>query len=149
MNMPDLEQHRRIIAVNLLGAMACTHAALPHMKERLYGRIVTASSIVGIHGNVGQTGYGAAKAGLIGFSKSLAKEVGRYGITSNIVAPGFIETAMMEGVPAEKLAAIVERTPVGRLGTATEVAGLYVYLASEEAGFETGRVYEIDGGFTL
>lgn len=149
LKMPDLSEHGRILAVNLLGPMACTHAVLPIMKENGYGRIVSASSIVAKRGNVGQTGYAAAKAGLIGFSNSLAKEVGRYGITSNVVAPGFTQTAMMEVVPDEKLTAIANMTPVGRLGRPEEIAGMYAYLASEEAGFVTGRVFEIDGGLPL
>jgi len=127
----------------------CTHAVLPFMKERGYGRVISASSVVALRGNVGQTAYAASKAGVIGFSDSLSKEVGRYGITSNVVAPGFTKTAMMEVVPEDKLAAIASMTPVGRLGEPDEIAGLYAYLASEEAGFVTGRVFEIDGGLPL
>jgi len=149
MNMPDLKEHRRIHNINYWGTVACTHSVLPHMKTKSYGRIVSASSIVALHGHRGQTGYSGSKAAIIGFSKSVAREVGRFGITSNVVAPGFIRTAMMEVVPDEDLATFEERTPIGRLGEPAEVAGLYAYLASEEAGFMTGRVYEIDGGFTL
>ncbi len=149
MKMNDLAEHRKIMAVNLFGPMACSHAVLPHMIENKYGRIVNASSVVATKGNFGQTGYGAAKAALLGFTFSLAKEVAKHGITVNAVAPGFTDTKMLSVVPQENLAKLAAMTPVGRLGTAEELAAAYVYLASEEAGFTTGTVLAVDGGLPL
>ena len=113
---------------------------------RGHGRIVSASSVVGLYGNFGQTNYVAAKTGVIGMTKVWARELGKHGITANAIAPGFIETEMALAVPAKVLALMAERTPVRRLGRPEEVAAAYLFLASEQAGFVNGAVLSVDGG---
>lgn len=149
MKMDGLSEHRKIAAVNLFGQMACAQEVLPNMKENKYGRIVLASSVVATHGNVGQTGYAAAKAGLLGFVYSLSKEVGPHGVTVNAVGPGFTDTEMLSVVPEENLVHLRAAASVRRLGTVGELAAAYAYLASEEAGFTTGAFLPVDGGLTL
>lgn len=143
------ESWQQVIDVNLTGVFNCTKAVYPHMAERKYGRIVTASSVVGLYGNMGQTNYAATKAGVIAMTKVWAKEFGRFNITANAVAPGFIHTEMMDTIPEEVLQKLKDKTPLGRLGKATEVAALYAFLASDEAAFISGAVFSIDGGVTL
>ncbi len=143
------EQWDQVIAVNLTGVFNCVKAVAPYMVERGYGRILTASSIVGLTGNFGQTNYAATKAGVIGMTKVWAREFGHKGITANAVAPGFIRTEMVATIPDKVLDTFRERTPVGRMGEPSEVAALYAFLASEEAGFITGTVVSIDGGLVL
>ncbi len=135
-----------VIAVNLKGVFLCTQAVVPAMIRQRYGRIISAASVVGIHGNFGQTNYVASKAAVIGMTKVWARELGRYGITVNAVAPGFIATEMTQVVPEKVRAAMVERTPVGRIGQPSDVAHAYVFLASDEASFITGIVLSVDGG---
>ncbi len=135
-----------VIRVNLAGVFHCTQAVAPHMIERGYGRIITASSVVGIFGNFGQTNYVASKAGVIGMTKVWARELGKHGITANAIAPGFIETEMALGVPDHVLAKMIERTPLRRLGQPDEVASAYLFLASERASFVNGAVLSVDGG---
>ncbi|MBK8493389.1 MAG: beta-ketoacyl-ACP reductase [Saprospirales bacterium] len=144
-----VEQWDLVISVNLTGVFYCTKAVYPYMAEKNYGRIITASSIVGLHGNFGQTNYAATKAGVIGMTKVWAREFGRKGITANAVAPGFVATDMMGVIPENVLHGLLEKTPVGRLGTPEEIAAAYAYLASEEAGFINGTVLSIDGGLSL
>ena len=144
-----VEQWDMVISVNLTGVFYCTKAVYPYMAEGNYGRIITASSIVGLHGNFGQTNYAATKAGVIGMTKVWAREFGRKGITANAVAPGFVATDMMGVIPENVLNGLKEKTPVGRLGTPEEIAAAYAYLASEEAGFINGAVLSIDGGLSL
>jgi 3-oxoacyl-[acyl-carrier protein] reductase len=143
------EQWDQVISVNLTGVFNCTKAVHGYMMEGGYGRIITASSIVGLTGNFGQTNYAATKSGVIGMTKVWAREFGRKGITANAVAPGFINTEMMATIPDQVLDTFRERTPVGRLGDPSEVANLYVFLASEEAGFINGATISIDGGLVL
>ncbi|MCB0618882.1 MAG: 3-oxoacyl-ACP reductase FabG [Saprospiraceae bacterium] len=143
------EQWQQVIDVNLTGVFNCTKAVYPHMAEREYGRIVTASSVVGLYGNFGQTNYAATKAGVIAMSKVWAREFGRKNITVNAVAPGFINTEMMATIPQKVLDMFAEKTPLGRLGEPAEVAKVYLFLASEEASFVTGAVLSVDGGITL
>lgn len=143
------EQWDQVISVNLTGVFNCTKAVHGYMMEGGYGRIITASSIVGLTGNFGQTNYAATKSGVIGMTKVWAREFGRKGITANAVAPGFINTEMMATIPDQVLDTFRERTPVGRLGDPKEVANLYVFLASEEAGFINGATISIDGGLVL
>ncbi|TVR76937.1 MAG: beta-ketoacyl-ACP reductase [Saprospirales bacterium] len=143
------EQWDAVISVNLKGVFNCTRFVAPYMQENGYGRIISASSIVGITGNFGQTNYAATKAGVIGMSKVWAREFGRKGVTSNVVAPGFIATAMMKTIPEKVLDGFRAKTPLGRLGTPDEVAALYAFLASEDAGFINGAVIQIDGGISL
>lgn len=141
------EQWEQVIAVNLTGVFNCVRAVAPLMVERGYGRIVNAASVVGLYGNFGQTNYVATKAGVIGMTKVWARELGRKGITVNAVAPGFIETEMVQTVPEKVLSNVKERTPLGRLGRPEEIANAYCFLASDEAAFITGTVLSVDGGY--
>ncbi|MFN2556020.1 MAG: 3-oxoacyl-ACP reductase FabG [Nitriliruptorales bacterium] len=146
-----LEPHRwdRTIEVNLRGAYLACRAALRPMLRARCGRIVLVTSVVGLRGNAGQTAYGAAKAGLIGLAKSLAREVARKGITVNAVAPGYVETPMTAGIPDEVRARHVEESPLGRAVTAVEVAAAIRFLTSDEAAPITGAVLPVDGGTTI
>lgn len=129
--------------VNVAAAFALTRAALRRMLRARSGRIVMMSSVVGLHGNAGQTNYAASKAALVGMAKSIAREVGRRGITANVVAPGFIETAMTASVDA---VGFVERVPAGRLGSVEEVAAAVRFLCSPDASYVNGTVLQVDGG---
>jgi 3-oxoacyl-[acyl-carrier protein] reductase len=143
------EDWDRVIDVNLKGTWRCIkHAAKPMMKAR-YGRIVNISSVVGISGAPGQANYAASKAGIIGLTKSVAKELGSRGITCNAVAPGFIETEMTASLP-EAMREHVEKTaPIGRLGTGEDIAGTVAFLCGPDSGYITGQVITVDGGLTL
>lgn len=143
------EQWNAVIDVNLTGVFNCTKAVYPYMEAQQYGRIITASSVVGLYGNFGQTNYAATKAGVIAMTKVWAREFGRKGITANAVAPGFIHTEMMDTIPEKVLDGMREKAPAGRLGTPEEVAHVYVFLASDEAAFINGAVISVDGGLTL
>lgn len=138
-----------VIAVNLKGVFNCTQAVVPHMITQGYGRIVSASSVVGLYGNFGQTNYVATKAGVIGMTKVWARELGKRGITANAVAPGFIGTDMVRAMPEQALEGMVSHTPAGRLGTPEDVAYAYLFLASEEASFINGAVLSVDGGLVI
>ena len=143
------EEWQRMLDVNLTGAFNLCQLALPGMIRRKAGRILTVSSMWGQTGGSCEVHYSAAKAGLIGLTKALAKEEGPSGITVNCVAPGVIETDMMAAFTAEDKAALAEETPVGRLGTADEVAKLLVFLAGEDAGYVTGQVFGVNGGLVI
>ena len=143
------EEWQRMLDVNLTGAFHLCQLALPGMIRRKAGRILTVSSMWGQTGGSCEVHYSAAKAGLIGLTKALAKEEGPSGITVNCVAPGVIETDMMAAFTAEDKAALAEETPVGRLGTADEVAKLLVFLAGEDAGYITGQVFGVNGGLVI
>jgi 3-oxoacyl-[acyl-carrier protein] reductase len=143
------EQWNQVISVNLTGVFHCTKAVAPHMVERGKGKIINTSSIVGISGNFGQTNYAAAKAGLLGMTKTWARELGPKGITVNAVAPGFIATEMVKKMPEKVLQGMRERTPVRRLGEPRDVANAYLFLASQEADFINGALLSVDGGLTL
>ena len=144
---PDEWQH--MLDVNLTGAFHLCQLALPGMIRRKAGRILTVSSMWGQTGGSCEVHYSAAKAGLIGLTKALAKEEGPSGITVNCVAPGVIDTDMMAAFTAEDKAALAEETPVGRLGSADEVAKLLVFLAGEDAGYITGQVFGVNGGLVI
>lgn len=139
----------RVIAVNLKSVYLCSKTAVRGMLRARWGRIISVGSVAGIAGNAGQTNYAASKAGVIGFSKSLAKEIGSRGITVNVVAPGFIATDMTDELGEEAAAAAAEATSVGRLGTPQEVASAVGYLASDDAAYVTGQVLVVDGGLAL
>jgi 3-oxoacyl-[acyl-carrier protein] reductase len=142
----DEEAWAAVLSVNLNGVFYCTKAFLDGMLERRYGRIVHISSIVGQTGNYGQANYAAAKAALLGLTKTLAKELATKGITVNAVAPGFIETEMVAAVPEETRGKIVKQIPMGRLGTAQEVAKGVVFLLSDDASYITGQTLNVNGG---
>jgi 3-oxoacyl-[acyl-carrier protein] reductase len=137
------------LAVNLRGVMACTRAAVPYMRAQGHGRILSATSVVARMGNFGQTAYAAAKAGVIGMTRVWARELARHGITANAVAPGFIDTDMVRGVPPHIVEQMVGRTAAGRLGRPEEVAAVYLFLASDAASFVNGAVIGVDGGLLL
>lgn len=143
------EDFDRVIQTNLRGAFVCVREAAKIMTRQRHGRIINISSVVGQMGNAGQINYASAKAGLIGLTKALAKEEGPSGVTVNCVAPGVIDTDMMAAFTAEDKAALAEETPVGRLGSAAEVAALLVYLAGENAGYITGQVFGVNGGLVI
>jgi 3-oxoacyl-[acyl-carrier protein] reductase len=138
-----------VLNTNLKGTFLTCKAAVRPMLRQRSGRIVNVSSVVGQVGNAGQANYAAAKAGLIGFTKSLAKEVGSRGITVNAIAPGFIETRMTDGLPDETKKTILERTPLGRFGTPEDVAGAVAFLVGPDAAFITGHVLTVDGGLFM
>ena len=137
------------IEINLRGAYLLTRAALRPMLRARFGRIINVSSIVALRGNPGQVAYGAAKAGLIGMTRSLAREVARKGITVNAVAPGFVDSAMTSELPVEARSALIDSAPIGRAVTAEEVAAAIAYLASREASATTGVVLPVDGGAAI
>jgi 3-oxoacyl-[acyl-carrier protein] reductase len=143
------EDWDRVIEVNLKGAFLCIKAVTRSMMKARTGRIVNIGSIIGTTGAAGQANYAAAKAGLIGLSKSIAKELGGRGITCNTVAPGFIETEMTHGLPTEMKENVLKSTPAGRLGQGTDIAAAVLFLASDEASFITGQTLTVDGGLTL
>lgn len=143
------EDWNRVLQINLNGAFNCLKAVLRYMMRQKYGRVVNISSIIGIRGNIGQANYSASKAGIIGLTKSAAREVGRYGITVNAVAPGFIDTAMTRRLNKEAVDAIISQVPLQRMGKPGEVASLVTYLVSEKAAYITGEVIKIDGGMAM
>ena len=142
-------QWQQVIDVNLSGVFYCAKALGVHMMEKGYGRIINTSSVVGLYGNFGQTNYVATKAGVIGMTKTMAREMGRKGVTVNAVAPGFIATEMVKKMPENILQAMSDKTPVGRLGTPEEIAAAYAFLATDEAAFINGAVLSVDGGITI
>lgn len=138
-----------VLAVNLKGVFTCTQAVVPHLLQRGWGRIVNASSVVALNGNFGQTNYVATKAGVIGMTQVWSRELGKRGITVNAIAPGFIATEMTAKMPTPVLESMAAHTPLGRLGTAEDVANAYCFLASEQAGFINGAVLTVDGGLVI
>ncbi|HWQ95808.1 MAG TPA: 3-oxoacyl-ACP reductase FabG [Candidatus Methylomirabilis sp.] len=143
------EQWDKVININLKGVFNCAQAVVEVMMNQGNGVIINTSSIVGLNGNVGQVNYAATKAGLIGMTKTLAKELGKKGIRVNAVAPGFIATPMTSNVPEKILEMMKEKTPLRRLGEAKDVAYAYLYLASDEANFVNGAVLCVDGGLII
>lgn len=138
-----------VVAINLKGVFNCTQAVAPAMIAQKSGVILNASSVVGIYGNFGQTNYVATKAGVIGMTRVWARELGRYGVRVNAVAPGFIQTEMTAKMPEKVLTTMAEHTPLGRLGQAQDVANAYLWLASDEAAFIHGAVLSVDGGLVM
>lgn len=143
--MPE-EDFDRVVDVNLKGVFHCTRAVVPYMIRGGGGVILNASSVVALYGNFGQTNYVASKAGVIGMTKVWARELGRYRIRVNAVAPGLVETPILHGMPGNVLEEMKKRTPLGRLGRPEEIAEAYVWLASDSASFITGAVLSVDGG---
>ncbi len=143
-----LEQWQRVLDVNLTGAFVLTKALVRGMMRRRHGRVVSVSSVAGVVGNAGQANYAASKAGLIGFSKSLARELLSRGITVNVVAPGFIETDMTAALPDGAGERFLEQHGLVRLGTVDDIAAAVLYLASDEASYVTGEVLSVSGGMT-
>ena len=143
------EQWDRVISINLKGVVNCTQSVVDTMISQGGGVIINTSSVVGLYGNVGQINYSAAKAGLIGMTKTLAKELGKKGIRVNAVAPGFIMTPMTSNVPEKILELMKEKTPLRRLGEPGDVARAYLYLASDDAKFVNGAVLSVDGGLII
>ena len=143
------EQFDTVIDVNLKGVFNCTQLVVPHMLEAKKGAIVNASSVVGIYGNFGQTNYSATKFGVIGFTKTWAREFGQKGIRVNAVCPGFIATEMVKAMPENILQSIEQRSWMARLGTPEEMANVYLFLASDEASYVNGVTIEASGGISL
>jgi len=138
-----------VLNTNLKGAFHCTKAVLRVLLRKRYGRIINIGSIVGLSGNAGQANYAAAKAGLVGFTKSLARELGSRNITVNLVAPGFIETDLTAGLPEKAVEAILARIPLAHLGRPEDVAEAVIFLASDAAAYVTGQVLKVDGGMAM
>lgn len=142
-------QWDEVIAVNLKGAFNFIHAVTPSMLRNRSGSIISISSVVGLHGNAGQSNYSASKAGLAGLSKSIAQEIGSRGIRANVVAPGFVLTDMTSAMPPEILKAWEEKIPLRRGGTPGEIADVCLFLASDMSSYITGQVITVDGGMTM
>jgi 3-oxoacyl-[acyl-carrier protein] reductase len=138
-----------VLSVNLKGVFLCARAVTPHLIGGGGGSILNASSVVGLHGNFGQTNYAAAKAGVISMTKTWARELGRHNIRVNAVAPGFIATGMALSIPEKVLQGMIAHTPLGRMGRPEDVAEAYHWLASDAAGFVTGAVLSVDGGLVV
>jgi 3-oxoacyl-[acyl-carrier protein] reductase len=146
--MPD-EDWRAVIETNLSGAFYTCRAVARSMMRRRAGSIVNVSSIVGLHGNPGQTNYSASKAGIIGFTKALARELAPRGVRANVVAPGYVDTRLTDVLPDEVKRAMLQNTPLGRFGEAEDVAGAVRFLSSDAAAFITGEVLLVDGGLGM
>jgi 3-oxoacyl-[acyl-carrier protein] reductase len=139
------EQWDAVLAVNLKGVFACTRAVTPHMIAAGGGVVLNASSVVGLYGNFGQTNYVATKAGVIGMTKTWARELGKFGIRVNAVCPGFVATEILKAMPQKVLDGMVAHTPIGRMGEPDDIANAYVWLASDQATFVHGAVLSVDG----
>jgi 3-oxoacyl-[acyl-carrier protein] reductase len=148
MMMKD-EDWELVLNTNLSSTFYCSKAAVRPMMKKRSGRIINITSVVGLAGQAGQTNYAASKAGIIGFTKSLAKEVGSRNITVNAIAPGFVPTALTNVLPDEMMQAAIANTPLGRLGAIEDVANAALFLASDEAAFITGQVLTVDGGLVM
>ncbi|MDM5330600.1 3-oxoacyl-ACP reductase FabG [Neobacillus sp. CF12] len=144
-----VEDFQAVLDVNLTGVFHCTQAVLPSMIENGKGKIINTSSVSGVYGNVGQTNYSATKAGVVGMTKTWAKELGRKGINVNAVAPGFIETGMTAKVPEKILDQMKQMVPLARLGKPEDIANAYLFLASDESNYVNGTVLHVDGGIMM
>lgn len=145
----EVADWHKVLRTNLSSCFYACHAVLPFMIKRQYGRIVNVSSVTGLAGNFGQANYAAAKAGLFGFTKTLALETARKGITVNALAPGFVKTEMTDKIPPEVLERILEQIPMHRLGDPYEISRVVIFLAQEESGYITGQIYGINGGLYM
>jgi 3-oxoacyl-[acyl-carrier protein] reductase len=145
----SIDDFQRVIDINLTGVFHCTQAVVSHMIQQGKGKIINTSSVSGVYGNVGQTNYAAAKSGLIGMTKTWAKELGRKGINVNAVAPGFIATSMVERIPEKIIEQMKSVIPLQRLGKPEDIANAYLYLASDESNYVNGTVIHVDGGIMM
>ncbi len=145
----SFEEWQKVININLGSVFNCTKAAIRPMMKQKYGRIINMSSVIGITGNPGQSNYAASKSGIIGFTKSIAREYGAKGVTCNAVAPGFVETDMTDTLPKEYINNIIDSLSVKRIAKPDEIASLVSYLASDAASYITGQTIAIDGGLTM
>ncbi len=145
----SVEDWDQVMAVNLRAVFLCTKAALKRMLRQRWGRVINIGSVSGLAGNAGQANYAAAKSGLIGFTRAVAREMGSRGITANLVAPGLVRTELTKDIPQQVVDGAMQRILVGRLGTPEEIAAAAVFLASEEAGYITGHVLPVDGGLGM
>jgi len=143
------EDFQKVMDINVNGVFNCTQAVVPHMLEQGAGKIINTSSVSGVYGNVGQTNYAASKAAVVGMTKSWAKEFGRKNINVNAVAPGFVETAMVETIPEKMIQTMLQLVPLQRLGKPSDVANAYLYLASDESDYVNGTVLHVDGGVMM
>jgi 3-oxoacyl-[acyl-carrier protein] reductase len=143
------ENFQKVLDVNLTGVFNCTQAVLPYLIENGKGKIINTSSVSGVYGNVGQTNYAAAKAAVVGMTKTWAKELGRKGINVNAVAPGFTETGMVASVPEKVIEGMKSMVPLGRLGKPEDIAKAYLYLASDDSDYVNGTVLHVDGGIMM
>jgi len=143
------EAWETVIGVNLKGVFNCTRAVTPHLISGGGGVILNASSVAGVYGNFGQTNYAATKAGVIGMTKTWARELGRYGIRVNAVAPGFVKTEIISDMPEKIVQAMVAHTPMGRIGNTADIAEAYLWLASDAANWVTGMTMNVDGGLVI
>jgi len=143
------EDWDKVLQVNLKGTFNCLRAVIRTMVKQREGKVINISSVIGLRGNIGQANYAASKAGIIGLTKSVAKEVGRYGITVNAIAPGFIDTPMTEKLQGKEKEKFISQIPAGRMGKPEEVASLTSFLASDEANYIIGEVIKIDGGMAI
>lgn len=148
MRMTD-EQWQAVLDINLTAGFKLARAVMPGMMKRRFGRIIGMASIVGVMGNAGQANYSASKAGLIGMTKCIAQELASRGITANCIAPGFIKTAMTDALSEEVRAQLLKEVPMGRLGTADDIANVCTFLASDEAGYITGQTINVNGGMAM
>jgi len=148
-NMETSQHWDDVIRINLTGVFYCCREAITNMRSNNYGRIINMASVIGICGNFGQTAYSASKAGVIGFTKSLAHEGASRNITVNAIAPGFIETEMLKDIPDGVKEKIIARIPAGRLGSTSDIASLALFLASGDASYITGQVYGVNGGYLM
>jgi len=145
----SFEQWQRVIDTNLTGTFAVTRELVRGMIRQRWGRVISVTSVVGLMGNAGQANYAAAKAGLIGFTKSVARELASRNVTANLVAPGFVETAMTDTLPQAVRDRMLADIPAGRFGTSDEIAAAVAYLASDEAAYVTGQVLNVSGGLYI
>ena len=148
MRMSD-DEWDKVLGINLKGVFLCSKAVMRPMMKQRWGRIISISSIVGLIGNAGQANYDSAKAGIIGLTRTIAKEVASRGITANAIAPGFIDTAMTQQLPEGRKQELMNQVPLGFLGTPRDIAEVVAFLASEEARYITGQVLTVDGGISL
>jgi 3-oxoacyl-[acyl-carrier protein] reductase len=147
-NMND-EQYDKVIDINLKGTYNCARAVVNTMIAQNAGAIINTSSVVGIYGNFGQTNYAASKFGVIGFTKTWAKELGKYNIRCNAICPGFIATSILDPMPAKVIKALEEKVPLKRLGQPEEIANVFAFLASDEASYMNGAILEVTGGLVI